>query len=203
VFELQFSNAQIVCTLPCPKKRLDQNFDSWPRDMGAQKLAKISKILSLVVEVSKVFIFAIWNHLCNNLWCRDLFGVPGTLKVGQNCQNFNFFVLGRSGLKFSRCIYAIFLGIGVHLGAQGLSKLVQIVQIWFIFVFGRRSFRFSWSTLMRLRKVSVLLIPTLGNLGPRLKPHIRLSNASLLLREAVALIRSMIALVTSWKRFHV
>ena len=40
---------------------------------------------------------------------------------------------------------------------------------------------------MRLRKVSVLWRPILGNLGPRLKPYIRLSNASLLLREAVAL----------------
>ena len=95
----------------------------------------------MLYEIIYAIIFGVGAHL----------GVPGTLKVGQNCQNFKIFVFGRSGLKFSRCshillyeiIYAIFLGIGVHLGAQGLSKLVQIVQILFIFVFGRRSFRFS------------------------------------------------------------
>ena len=51
---------------------------------------------------------------------------------------------------------------------------------------------------MRFRKVSVMLRPILGYIWPRLKPHFRLSNAALLLREAVALIRSMIALV--WAR---
>ena len=41
-----------------------------------------------------------------------------------------------------------------------------------------------------------MLRSILGHLGSRLKPHIK--NASLLLREAEAIIRSMIALVCNW-----
>ena len=45
VFELGFSNAQYILTLPCPKMLLDQNFDSAPSSpFGALEDPKMVKI---------------------------------------------------------------------------------------------------------------------------------------------------------------
>ena len=76
-------------------------------------MAKMSKLLSLVAEASNfhllyeiiyAIIFGVGAHL----------GVPGTLKVGQNCQNFKIFVFGRSGLKFSRCSHICYMKLPVQ-----------------------------------------------------------------------------------------
>ena len=87
---------------------------------------------------------------------------------------FIFAVLNYRGVLKNRGLF------GCPRDYRNWSKLFKFNFIYFC--------RLSVSTFMRLRKVSVLLRPVLENLEPRLKPHIRLSNAALLLHKAVALI---------------
>ena len=95
-------------------------------------------------------------------------GAPGTLKIGPNCPNFKFLVFGRSRIKFSGCVHISYMKLPVWCfwvkeriwGSQVLSKFAQLVKISF-FVFGHRSFKLSWSaTIMRFRKVLILLTYT-------------------------------------------
>ena len=132
---------------------------------------------------------------------------PWTLEIGPKCPNFKFLVFAWIGFKFSGCVHISYMALplqyfgcrkplGDHRDSQSWLKLSKFPFV----VFGRRSLRFSGSaTIMRFRKVLILLRPILGHLGPRLKPHFRLSNIFVLLHEAVALIRSLIALVSMFQ----
>ena len=120
VFELQFSNAQIVFTLPSPKNCWTKILIQVPvLGLGGPKNGQNFKIFVfgrrgfkfsegnsyLLYEIIYAIIFGVGAHL----------GVPVTLKVGHNCQNFKIVAFGRSGLKFSRCshiCYCIRLTIG-------------------------------------------------------------------------------------------
>ena len=62
VFELGFSNAQYILTLPCPKMLLDQNFDSAPH-LGPWRTLKWSK-LQFFVCGRRGFKFSECIHIC-------------------------------------------------------------------------------------------------------------------------------------------
>ena len=130
------SNCSVVTHLPISKKLLDKNFDSGPHfwAMGAQKWPKFqhfcfgSQRLQIFRRYSYQLyeiIYAINFGVGTHLW------VPGTLKVGPNCPNFNFFIFGCSGLKFSRFSRICYMKLSVqYFWAQGSTWVPRDYRNW-------------------------------------------------------------------------